>query len=103
MHRKVLTLLWSSKNQLILGTREPGNKRTQRMSMPSLVGSIPGAWWTGPGLVTASIRNPDMANSQAELGPCHRQLEKELEADTAMASSWDWVHQQGVGGDARKN
>lgn len=44
-----------------------------------------------------------MANSQAELGPCHRQLEKELEADTAMASSWDWVHQQGVGGDARKN
>lgn len=87
MHRKILTsLLWSSENQLILGTREPGNRRIQRMAMPSLMGSIPGAWGTEPGPVTAPISSPDMASSQVGLGPCHTQLEKELEASTAMAS-----------------
>lgn len=56
------------------------------MAMPSLMGSIPGEWGTEPGPVTAPISSPDMAGSHVGLGPCHTQLEKELEASTAMAS-----------------
>lgn len=68
------------------------------MAMPSLMGSIPGAWWTEPGLVTVPISSPDMASSQTGLGPCHRQLQKDLEAGTAMyhGITWDW-DKEGMG------
>jgi len=42
MHRKVLrTLLWSSKSQLILDSRDPGPRRAPRPAIPSPIGSIP--------------------------------------------------------------
>lgn len=56
------------------------------MAMSSLVDSTPGVWWTEPGPVTVPISSPDMASSQAGLGPCPKHLEKDLEAGTAMVS-----------------
>lgn len=63
MHRKVsMSLLWSSKSQPILGTREPGTRRTPRTAMPSLMGTIPQA---------LSMVGRDRASNCAHWQPWH--------------------------------
>lgn len=92
IRRKVLTTwLWSSEDQGVRQEEEPedGHALPAGQHPWSLVGR------------PVPISSPDLPSSQTGLRPCHRQLQKELEAGTATAPpgtgpiSKEWVGAQG--------